>query len=238
LLLHGFTGSPYELRPLAERLAALGLRVHLPLLPGHGSTPEALSPFGWNDFVSAARGHFDALAAEGAPVLVGGLSMGALLGLDLCLDPARAPKIRGFLSCATALSLQPNHARVLRALGRLGERMPAVYMPKRGGPDVRDPRVARETPAYKTLPLRAARALVVGADSLRPRLDALRTPLLALHGLLDRTCLLEGSITLLRRASSEEKSLVVLGRSGHLVTVDVERDAVERQVLAFVERHA
>ena len=35
VLSHGFTGTPQSLRPWAEHLAAAGLTVRLPRLPGH-----------------------------------------------------------------------------------------------------------------------------------------------------------------------------------------------------------
>ena len=37
LLCHGFTGSPQSLRPWGEHLAAEGLTVRCPRLPGHGT---------------------------------------------------------------------------------------------------------------------------------------------------------------------------------------------------------
>ena len=43
LLLHGFSGNPYTMRPLQAPLEALGMEVSLPLLRGHGaSSPQAL----------------------------------------------------------------------------------------------------------------------------------------------------------------------------------------------------
>ena len=39
LCIHGLTGTPYEVRPLAEALADRGLRARGPLLAGHGGTP-------------------------------------------------------------------------------------------------------------------------------------------------------------------------------------------------------
>ena len=38
LVCHGFTGSPRTVRPWAEHLAAAGLTVRAPRLPGHGTT--------------------------------------------------------------------------------------------------------------------------------------------------------------------------------------------------------
>src|SRR2546430_8469231 len=42
LLLHGLTGSPAEMRPVGDALAAAAFRAVAPLLPGHGTTPEDL----------------------------------------------------------------------------------------------------------------------------------------------------------------------------------------------------
>jgi len=39
LLIHGFAGTPPELRRLGEVLASAGFRCHAPVLPGHGTTP-------------------------------------------------------------------------------------------------------------------------------------------------------------------------------------------------------
>ena len=48
-MLHGFTGNPQSMRPLAEALAAAGYTVDLPLLPGHGTAIEDMIPTRWAD---------------------------------------------------------------------------------------------------------------------------------------------------------------------------------------------
>ena len=40
LMLHGLTGGPSELWPLACGLSAVGFRCELPWWPGHGTSPE------------------------------------------------------------------------------------------------------------------------------------------------------------------------------------------------------
>ena len=50
LLCHGFTGSPHSLRPWAEHLAAQGLTVSLPRLPGHGTTWQEMNRTRWEDW--------------------------------------------------------------------------------------------------------------------------------------------------------------------------------------------
>ena len=76
LVLHGFTGSPSSMRPLAERLAAAGYTVELPRLPGHGTAIDDLLDKTWDDWSGAALAAYDELAARAPRVAVVGLSMG------------------------------------------------------------------------------------------------------------------------------------------------------------------
>ena len=46
LLLHGFPGTPAELRPLGEVLAAAGISARAPLLPGFGPAMHQLADVG------------------------------------------------------------------------------------------------------------------------------------------------------------------------------------------------
>ena len=51
LLLHGFPGTPGEVRPLAEWLSGRGYRVTAPLLPGFGMGITELGTVRWSDWV-------------------------------------------------------------------------------------------------------------------------------------------------------------------------------------------
>ena len=55
LVLHGFTGNPQSMRPLAVALAAAGYTVDLPLLPGHGTAVEDMIPTRWAGLVEGGR---------------------------------------------------------------------------------------------------------------------------------------------------------------------------------------
>src|SRR5664279_5176723 len=54
LVLHGFTGNPQSMRPLAEAVAAAGYTVDLPLLAGHGPAVEDMLPTRWEDWTGGA----------------------------------------------------------------------------------------------------------------------------------------------------------------------------------------
>ncbi|CAM5292638.1 Carboxylesterase OS=Streptomyces violarus OX=67380 GN=FHS41_005791 PE=4 SV=1 [Streptomyces violarus] len=83
LLCHGFTGSPQSLRPWAEHLAARGLTVSLPLLPGHGTRWEDLRMTGWQDWYAEVDRELRLLCERREQVFVAGLSMGGALALRL-----------------------------------------------------------------------------------------------------------------------------------------------------------
>ena len=85
--LHGFTGNPQSMRPLAEAVAAEGYTVELPLLPGHGTAVEDMVPTRWSDYVTAAEAAYIDLARRCDAVAVVALSMGGTLA---CLA-GRAP---------------------------------------------------------------------------------------------------------------------------------------------------
>ncbi|MFP5379584.1 MAG: alpha/beta fold hydrolase, partial [Vicinamibacteria bacterium] len=84
LLLHGLTGTPADLDPLASALRAAGFVVEAPLLPGHGGAPDLLAPVTRGAWREAADDALSRLRdTTGRPVAVLGTSMGALLATEL-----------------------------------------------------------------------------------------------------------------------------------------------------------
>src|SRR5512144_1015864 len=55
LLLHGLTGSTFEMAPVANRLHRAGFRCLAPLLAGHGGATRDLVGVPWTEWVGKAR---------------------------------------------------------------------------------------------------------------------------------------------------------------------------------------
>jgi carboxylesterase len=234
LLLHGLTGSPYDMRWLGLQLAAAGYAVAAPVMAGHGGTVDDLARVGWPDWVAGAGAALDRLRARCRTVLVVGQSMGGLCALHLAAT--RPDEITAVASLAAPLWLTGLSARVARWVapgGWLHDRV--RVLPKIGGSDVS---VRAERRTGHGLPQIPAPSLVELAG-LMPEVDRrlpdLRRPLLVLHGQRDGTAPLACAAHIAARARAER--LRILARSQHVLTLDVDRLAVATEVAQFARRH-
>jgi esterase/lipase len=82
LFVHGFPGTPAEMRPLAERLHEEGWTVQGILLPGFGSRLSEIVDRGYADWREAVGGALHTLQQEHHPVLLVGYSLGGALSLQ------------------------------------------------------------------------------------------------------------------------------------------------------------
>lgn len=83
VFLHGWTGSPAHLRPIAEVVAAAGFPVTAPLLAGHGTDETDMVHTGWRDWLRSAAEAAQDVVDRGNRVHLAGLSMGGVLALLL-----------------------------------------------------------------------------------------------------------------------------------------------------------
>jgi carboxylesterase len=81
LLIHGLGGTPMELRYVAQGLARAGHTVHVPQLAGHCGTALDLRATCWADWYASVEAEHDRLKGRCDAVVVGGLSMGAVMAI-------------------------------------------------------------------------------------------------------------------------------------------------------------
>jgi carboxylesterase len=240
LCLHGYTGTPYEVRVIADDVCArLGLAVHAPLLPGHGDDPAALNHLdddAWSNAALDAFDHLDDLdpvaAGQTRPRVIVGCSMGGLLALQVC---ARR-HVDAVVLLAPALRLFPLSALGVSALSAGLWRVRPFIQKESPGGDVGDVDAARKNPTYKVLPTRGLATLSTLQQRTAAMLSSVQTPLCTLHGDLDRTIDPVSS----RLIAQQVKSPVVehhrLRHTRHLVGLDVERDLVSDLGCDFIRR--
>jgi carboxylesterase len=112
ILLHGLSGTPVEMGEVARDMAARGYTVSCPQLAGHCGTYEDLKAVRWHDWVASAVEAVQHMRETCDTVIIGGLSTGAVLSLNIA---ARYPDlIQGVAVLAPTLWLNgwmvPYHA--------------------------------------------------------------------------------------------------------------------------------
>jgi carboxylesterase len=241
LCLHGITGTPFEIRPVAEALGRLGCSVEAPMLAGHGQTLRELASSTWKDWLRSAEEAMDALAARshGKPVALCGFSMGGLLALRLArLYPER---VSALVVIAAPLRLRRPQVMGIRALCRLPlhfETLPALCIPKLNGSDISDREMRYKNPGLRAFPVAALENLLDLMDEVRADLPSIRTPTMVVHGRQDHTVPMDDSFELTGSLASDVIERLWLERSFHVVTLDVERPSVIEGVTRFLGRHA
>jgi carboxylesterase len=83
LLIHGFAGGRYEVRPLADRLMNCGFVVMMPRLPGHEDTRAALSRVKYGEWIDSGIEAYEELSKKCDDVTVVGFSMGGLIAVQI-----------------------------------------------------------------------------------------------------------------------------------------------------------
>jgi carboxylesterase len=225
LVLHGFTGSPQSMRGLAEAFAATGATVELPLLPGHGTTPEDLATTGWPDWLQAAEAALADLRQRCNRVAVAGLSVGGALALQLARSHA---DLAGVVVVNPGIGPVPDEmaAQLRGALDAGVEFMPAL------GGDIADPD-AREV-AYDRVSIAAALSLTA-VNEVREGLADITCPVLLITTDVDNV-VDAASKDLVGTDVSGPVEVLRLHRSHHVATVDYDRAELEERAVAFVSR--
>jgi len=226
LVLHGFTGSPASMRPLAEVLAAAGFSVEVPLLPGHATSPEDLSTYGYDDFIAHVERTYGELADRCDAVVAVGLSMGGTLALDLA---TRQPELAGVVVINPfAEPSAPSFVALLRAALESGTRfIPSI------GSDVANK--VETSGGYDATPIAPMLSLVEAIIALAPRLPTIALPVLLFSSRVDHVVPPSNGDFLVEQLSAPLER-VMLERSYHVATLDYDAALIEEKTLEFMEK--
>jgi carboxylesterase len=230
LLIHGFTGSPPEMRLLGEYLNKRGLTVSGPLLTGHGTTVDDLNRCSWSDWTAKGQEALEHLRQSCKAVFVGGLSMGSLVSIYVA---AHDGAVAGTALYACPVLLRDRSIQATPILKHLIRKIP-----KSGKSHLVDPAAESQLWHYSEYPISAAHELLKLVRRARKLLPNVTCPLLAIQAAQDHHVHPRSGSYIMRHVGSADKELLVLDNSSHLVTIDAEWDRVAEKTYRFIQDHS
>jgi carboxylesterase len=244
LLIHGLGGTPVEMRFVGAGLARAGYTVSCPQLAGHCGSFEDLRATGWRDWYATVAEAHSALRKTCTKVIVGGLSMGAILALHLAAE--RPDDVHGTALFAPTLKLDgwgvPWYSAFFN-LVRHRRTADLVTFSERQPYGIKDPRVRALVIAainsgdsskagQLTNPGRIMLEMRWLVDTVKRQLGGIRQPALIVHPREDDRASLRNA-AYLQGALGGMVDTCVLDDSYHIVTIDRQRDLVVQRTLAF-----
>jgi carboxylesterase len=224
LLIHGFSATTAEVRPLGKTLHSAGYTIAGPLLPGHFTNPDDLNRVHWQEWVNTVEEMYQRLSLRCNKIVVGGESTGALLSLHLA---NQHPEIAALLLYAPALrlNLTPVHSILLQLLAPF---IPWLYKKDMDSNDLWQ--------GYPVNPLKGVRQLIRLQKIVRSVLPGIRQPVLIIQGKLDTTVHPEVPDFIYNQVRSTIKEMYWMDQSAHCVILDRELNQVAALTLQFLHR--
>ena len=240
LLVHGFTGSPKEMRWMGEYLSAEGYTVAGIRLAGHATRQDDMLHTCWQDWLASVEDGWHLLdsALKFTPaakrrIYVMGLSMGGVLALILASRRyAKRCPVAGVVAMSTPFDL-PQDWRLpyIRLLSLI---QPEVA---KGPPDWRNPDAAQDHIDYPAYPTRSIAELRDLLAVMRSLLSEVRVPTLLIHSREDTGVLPENMESIYRHLGGSNKQKLYVENSGHVIIREPERQIIFQAVTAFMDRH-
>lgn len=220
LLLHGFTATTAEVRPLAEKLHQAGFTLAAPLLPGHGTHPDDLNRTQWSMWVEKTKQSYESLNRQCDRVYVAGESMGGLLALELA---RQHPEVAGLFLFAPAIKIKGLWlARILWPIIKYLKKAPKKEdLPWKG---------------YNVYPVKAAGELHKLQRHVMHYLPDITNPVVVFTGEYDQRVSSDTADIILQRIGSPIKHHLHLTESGHCIVLDRELVQVVNHLLNFIEK--
>lgn len=228
LLSHGFTGTTQSMRPWAEHLAAAGLTVSAPRLPGHGTRWQDMNATRFSDWYGELERAFEDLQARCDSVFVMGLSMGGTLALRLA--ELRPSDVAGLVLVNASLGTDRKDAKLAPVLSKVVPSFPGI------GSDIN--KQGETELAYDRIPLKAAASLQKAWPVVCADLSKITCPVLVYRSRVDHVVPPVSGELLLKGLAGGTVQERVLEDSFHVATLDNDAPTIFAGSVDFVRAHS
>jgi carboxylesterase len=242
LLIHGLTGSPFEMKYLARKLNKAGFTVKGPCLEGHCTTLENLSKTRWGDWYESVHESFIEIKKSSDTVSVVGLCMGALLSLHLAYEFGSEIKAVSLISTTLFYDgwslpwfkflLPIAYIAPFRYIYSYSETHP--YGIKNEQLRERIVNLMKDNSiAYTKTPAKSMHELFKLIREVKRELPSVTTPALILHSREDDLTSTKNPDYIEENIASKIVRKIILDDSYHMMTIDNQKDRVAEETINF-----
>ncbi len=225
LLLHGFTGNTADIRMLGRYLEGKGYTCHAPLYKGHGIPPEQLITTGpedwWQDVIEA----YEFLKNKGhSEIAVVGLSLGGVFSLKL----GYTVPIKGIIPMCAPMYIKSEEVMYEGILHYAREYKKLEGKSKE--------QIDQEMAEFAKTPMKTLKALQQLIADVRENIEMVYTPTFVVQARHDAMINTDSANIIYQNIETDFKELKWYEESGHVITLDKEREQLHEDIYQFLEK--
>jgi len=228
-LIHGFTGTPKEMRWMGEHLAGQGFTALGVRLSGHATQPEDMIRSRYQDWVASVEDGYNLLSGITDRIFLVGLSMGGILSLLM----STRLKVAGVFAMSTPYCL-PDDPRLpfIKQISRF-----IKFMPKNNeAPDAGwfDKQSFLEHVSYPLNPVRSIAELNLLMAEMRSVLPSVNVPVFLVHSRNDNYVIKDSMQLIYDNLGTTDKQTLWVEGSGHVIPREPAREQVFKAATDFI----
>lgn len=223
LLLHGFTGNSADVRMLGRFLQSKGYTCHAPIYKGHGVPPEELVHTGPEDWWQDVMNAYEYLKQNHEKIAVVGLSLGGVFSLKL----GYTVPVVGIVPMCAPMYIKSEQTMYEGVLAYARE-----YKKREGKSE---DQIEREMAEFAKTPMKTLKALQQLIAEVRDHLDFIYAPVFVVQARHDDMINPDSANTIYNGVESPIKLIKWYEESGHVITLDKEKEQLHDDIYTFLE---
>ncbi|MEK5268442.1 alpha/beta hydrolase [Weizmannia sp. FSL W8-0401] len=224
LLLHGFTGSSADVRMLGRFLEKKGYTCHAPQYKGHGVPPENLLHTGPSDWWQDVMNGYQLLKEKGYhEIAVAGLSLGGVFSLKL----GYTVPVKGIITMCAPMYIKSEQT--------MYEGVVAYARKYKQFEGKSEAQIEQEMREFKKTPMHTLQSLQELIQDVRNHVDHIYAPIFVVQARHDEMIRPESANIIYSEVETDHKQLKWYENSGHVITLDGEKDQLHEDVYTFLE---
>lgn len=243
-LLHGMTGSPFEMKKYGKFLFENGYDVYAYCIPGHGDSHISINDVKYQDWINFVEKNYQLLRPKYDEFYFSGLCLGAVLSLEIA---QRHENITGVIALSTTLFLDGWRMPWYNFLTPIGLSTILRYYfeflesDPYGIKNLQTRRIiskllSKSDVALDSYPMSCVYELLKLSSFVRKNMYKVNVPVLLIHSLEDDLTSPKSSDFVFKSICSAQKEYYKLHDSYHMVLYDNEKEFVFNKTIEFMEK--